>query len=195
LKYGARMSSRSGTLADLAIIVMALPVIGRLALDAFDSKSTRAELDQRRPAPEAAWKGGEILPKLHGVEFDRAERTVILFLKSTCRFCTESMPCYEQLVRLRKAGHSPFQLVAVSTEAKAALEAYLSSHGIEVDRALTIERAQLRELKLAGTPTLILVDRTGTVIEQWRGMIPEPQVRNVLALIAGTSSALSREGS
>jgi hypothetical protein len=62
------------------------------------------------------------------------DRTVVLFLHSQCRFCTESMDVYRELKRrsLRAPhGRREFDLKVRGVEPVPVLESYLTAHGIQ----------------------------------------------------------------
>lgn len=46
---------------------------------------------------------------------------------------------------------------------------YLNEHGISADE---IKQTSLNNINVRGTPTLIMVDRSGTVLQSWVGKLP-----------------------
>ena len=71
------------------------------------------------------------------------------------------------------------RLVAVSREEPARNRAFLSSGGVSVDAALSLDASHIR---LAVTPTLILVRRNGVVIKSWVGRLNPQGEEDVLRL-------------
>jgi thioredoxin-related protein len=116
---------------------------------------------------------GKELP-LSGVDWSKNERTLILALSSTCRFCTMSAPFYQRLASERKN----VRLIAVLPQPEAESQKYLSDLGVSVDE---VRRVSMRSLGVRGTPTLILVDGAGVVTGEWRGKLAENQEHEVLS--------------
>jgi len=125
------------------------------------------------PKP-ATYQPGETVSAITGVSYAAANRTGVLFVRSTCQFCTESMPFYQELV---KGGAT---LVAISGEPKKNLDAYLDSHGLSIASA-TVERTSWP--KLSGTPTLVVVDSAGKVVGSWVGLLSATDQRRVRELL------------
>ncbi len=101
---------------------------------------------------------GDPLPGLAGLDPRAAERTVVLALNSRCRFCTESMPVYRELVRGREPGR--VRVVAHSAEPEAQFRAYLAAQSLAVDVVLGPDSGRL---PVHATPTALVVDRSGIV--------------------------------
>ncbi len=117
---------------------------------------------------------GDAVPAIAGLPYEAADRTVVLFVRSTCHYCTESAPCYRELV---KGGA---KLVAISLEPKTSLDDYLRAQGLAIESA-TVDRTAWP--KLSGTPTMIVVDRTGHVVASWLGMLPAAEQQRARSLL------------
>ena len=129
----------------------------------------------RPTAPKTTtYQPGETVSAIAGVPYAAAKRTAVLFVRSTCQYCTESMPFYQELV---KGGAT---LVAISGEPKKSLDAYLDEHGLAIASA-TVERASWP--KLSGTPTLVIVDGAGKVVGSWVGLLSATDQRRVRELL------------
>jgi peroxiredoxin len=126
-----------------------------------------------QPKP-TTYQSGETVSAITGVPYAAAKRTAVLFIRSTCHYCTESMPFYQDLM---KGGA---RLVAISGEPQESLNAYLDEHGLSIESA-TVERASWP--KLTGTPTLLIVDDTGRVVKSWIGLLSAPDQQAVRELL------------
>jgi len=120
------------------------------------------------------YEPGETVAAITGVSYAAAKRTAVLFIRSTCHYCTESVPFYQDLMR------GGARLVAISGEPQESLNAYLDEHGLAIESA-TVERASWP--KLTGTPTLLIVDDSGRVVKSWVGLLPAPDQQAVRELL------------
>lgn len=91
---------------------------------------TRAFLVRPSAATDgsAYYTPGEVLPPIENLDLAKAPRTLIFVVSSSCRFCTESMPFYQEVVRQRQGAKSKVQLIMLGQEDQTSLEAYLSKH-------------------------------------------------------------------
>lgn len=106
-----------------------------------------------------------------GVDFSTADSTVLLFIRSSCQFCTDSMPFYQTLrERMAAAGSARgSRMVVVTTDSRATATSYLGGHGVVVDDIRAGERFPD---KIWATPTVVVVSRDGRVRGTWRGQLP-----------------------
>jgi peroxiredoxin len=116
---------------------------------------------------------------LPDVEWPHAERTVVLALSTTCHFCTESAAFYRQL--LKKRGNVP--VIAVLPQATTESKKYLDRLNLRFDETKQIN---LESIGVEGTPTLIVLDGHGAVIESWVGKLSDTEQSNVLRRVLET---------
>ena len=104
-----------------------------------------------------------------------ADRALLVVLSTKCRFCTESASFYARLTEKRFDN-----IVFVFAESSSAGEEYLK--GLDLWRPATrIARLNLTEIGVTATPTLILLDRGGKVLDSWIGKLDETRERDVIA--------------
>ena len=162
------LTKRIELLANVAIIVVALLLGGVLV--------KRYLLPQAESTPAQARIQPGTKLSVPGVEWGKNERTLLLVLSTSCHFCTESSPFYQRLAQ-EKARKGGVGLVAVMPQSVDESQKYLNDHGVSVD---DIKQASLDTVQARGTPTLILADRTGTVVESWVGKLPAEKEAEVL---------------
>ncbi len=159
------MKARLETIANLTIIVtgitMMVLVISRVVGD-----------QERTPLPLRQYQVGEKLAAGFPVDFSQSPQTLLLMLSSKCQYCSESLPFYHDVLSAQQANPRVTRLVALGTEDKASLAQYLTQHGLTFDDVVSVS---LDKIKLRGTPTLVLVDRLGTVKAVWPGFITDDQ--------------------
>ncbi|MDQ3917917.1 MAG: hypothetical protein M3348_05525 [Acidobacteriota bacterium] len=162
-------------LANVAIITAAL------LLGAALVKRLLLPDSARRGAIEASQvKPGEKL-LLPGVDWQKGERTLVMVLSTECHYCSESAPFYQRLAQER-VKHAGVSLVAVLPQDTNESTKYLCDHGIAVDE---VRQVPLSAVPVKGTPTLIVVDKTGLVVSAWFGKLPAEKEGEVLSLFLG----------
>ncbi|HEX7184960.1 MAG TPA: hypothetical protein VF756_24245 [Thermoanaerobaculia bacterium] len=166
--------SKLDTIANIAIILVCLIAATILIRNTFFPP------EPPRPpgAPEEA-KVGERFEALQKVVPAGSERALVVALSPTCHFCTESMPFYKKLVDQRNQAGSPVKVIAAvpSQAAQAEESKTLSSAGVQPDAVVTVN---FRDIKVPGTPTILLVDNKGEVLNVWVGKLDEGREEEVL---------------
>ena len=109
---------------------------------------------------------GDVLPQVEGFRYSDAPKTLLLFVSTQCRFCTESMPFYKRLSTGK--GRGTFQFVVVGAEPVNTLREYIGDFAVEPDRIITVSRGLF---EVSATPTAIVADGTGRVRGYWRGLL------------------------
>lgn len=168
------MTKKLDVLANLAIIVTCLLAIGIMLSKAGMLPAERFFSDK----PQT----GDSLPALWRVKSGNAAPAVVAVLRSTCGFCTESMPLYRELTRIRRnrAGTAvPF--IVVSNESPETITKYLSSHGVTASRIVTVPTAAMGA---PGTPTLFVVDDDGRIVIREVGRLSDTKGRALVAKVA-----------
>ena len=157
-------------IANMAVILLAL-VVGAVFLK--DRLSHDPEPNQIRV--------GDKLPNLDGWDWSAHERTLVLILRKGCHFCEDSAPFYQRLAVLQKQGVTTSPVVAVFPDSADVVEHTVQSEGLEVR---TVSGVSLEELKIVGTPTLLLVDKRGKVLNAWIGVLSPRQELEVIKAMA-----------
>ena len=142
---------------------------------------TRPVVAQRQELE--SYKPGETV-SVQDVDLKEADATLLMFVRSTCVFCTDSMPFYSRLTRELRARPSSksLRVVVVTTDDSQTAATYLEKYAVQVD---TIIAKTLPPSKVRATPTLLLVSRDGHVKNAWTGRLPqlqEEQVRRAIGL-------------
>jgi hypothetical protein len=130
---------------------------------------------QAGAAPDKLESGRRI--SLPGVDWTKNSRTLVLALSTTCHFCSESASFYKQITQTRA---SNVGLIAVLPQSKNDSNNYLKRLGVSVDELV---QTPLSLLGVKGTPTLILIDSSGTVLDSWRGKLVSDQESAVISQV------------
>jgi hypothetical protein len=126
----------------------------------------------RRPPSTSQIKPGTKL-EVPEVNWNKNGQTLILALSENCKFCTESAPFYQRLVKER----GKTSLVAVLPQPVEQGRKYLESLGVDIS---DVRQVSFPAVGLRGTPTLILADNNGVAIESWIGKLPANREEDVL---------------
>ena len=161
------MKNKLEVATNLVVIAFAL-VVGSLFLK--DRLSTAA--------PESSEvKAGDKLTNLDGWDWGAHDQTLVLVLRKGCHFCEDSAPFYQRLTSQPQQEGSNSTIVAVFPDTADTVKEVVQSEGLRVH---TLAGVPLERLKISATPTLLLVDRGGTVLNAWIGMLSPRQELEVM---------------
>ena len=142
-----------------------------------------------------AARGPEVTPgmkiEIDGVDWQAPPLTTVLALNTSCRFCTESAAFYREISRAAAAVDVPVLALFPQTESEG--RAYLGTLEVRVD---DVRQIRLSTVRVRITPTVIVVDRQGTVLRAWHGRLASELEQEVLAFIGsrGTASRMQQKG-
>ncbi|HEX8282260.1 MAG TPA: hypothetical protein VF588_02855 [Pyrinomonadaceae bacterium] len=166
----SNISKKIEVAANVAILVVAL-LLGVVLVK-------RYLLPSPPPVPqseEQRLKPGDKLA-LADVDWGRSKKTLVMVLSTNCHFCTESAPFYQRLAR-EKSGRDDVRLLAVLPQSVEESRKYLDTNGVSVTE---VRQAQPGAVGVRGTPTLIIVNSSGAVVDSWVGKLPRDKEDEVL---------------
>ncbi len=116
---------------------------------------------------------------VEGIDWSKSEQTMVLFLSTQCGYCKKSEPFYH---RLNGEPRDPqaARLIAVFPQPNQNGKEYLEQAHIVVD---DLRQRPATDLRVRGTPTLVLVDRNGIVRNKWEGLLSPAQEAEVMTLL------------
>lgn len=168
------------TAVNISLILLALTlvvILGKNYLFPDNSSKTLAKGDR------LSFSNGK---------FENRPKTLLLFLRSGCEFCSNSAPFYKQILS-ETATLADVKIAAVFSEKDAKAEAYLQGLGLG---DVELRRIDFVVAGVTGTPTVVLIDEKGVVKEFWRGFLsPRKRVelKQQLGLPASTDFLVKRE--
>lgn len=125
--------------------------------------SVWADGGRRTAAPsKAPYARGEKFVVPAGVSLEPGQRSILIFVRSGCIYCKQSMPFYRELM----GGKMQARLIVLGAESKETLATYCASYGLSPD---SIASVPMGATKFAVTPTLVVVEPDGTVVDAWTG--------------------------
>lgn len=132
------------TASDIAVIALLL-LVGYVVVRKYLLPSSQAPRMIR---------SGDQLPSLPNITWAGHSRNIILVLRKGCPFCERSVPFYRTILQ-RAAGKSNTEVVAVFPDSPIVASAVTKSERLAVK---TVGGVPLQNLRIFGTPTLILAD-------------------------------------
>ncbi len=170
-----------------AIAFLALCVVGcAMGIKALGAPAApvvrTGSVARTAPAPPPTYTVGEKLT-LAGVDFEAAEQTLLLVVRKGCRFCDESMPFYKQLGDDASIAKRTRLVIAAPDEEQVSREE-LAKQAVRVDQVVKVSAGQL---KVRGTPTAILVDRSGAVRQVFIGRLDEAKQQELVGALKAAS--------
>jgi hypothetical protein len=135
-----------------------------------------ANFRRSEPVAKSAVAAGTAL-QAPDIDWSGHDSTLIIALSTQCRFCDQSIPFHQAL-----ATHASGHLAVVSSFVQGSEEGrkYLSAHGISVGAVVKESPASLG---VHSTPTLLLADKKGRVIQSWVGRLSDSEQKAVLEKI------------
>lgn len=126
---------------------------------------------------------GNVGAAMSQLGLSRHERTLVLALKIGCQYCERSMPFYRRLVAEGRSRptQSAFLQVALPDEAKLA-ENYLKIQGLDVP---FVAGLNLADLRISGTPTVLLLSANGDIKKAWVGALEPSAEQEVMSVYLG----------
>ena len=137
---------------------------------------------QRPPGSPPQVEKGERFDQLKAVVPAGTNRALVVAASPTCHFCNDSMPFYKKIIDQRNQKGSPVKFIAAvpAEQAKAEEAQKFASAGAQPDSMVQID---FSSIKVPGTPTVLLVDNNGKVLDVWVGMLDEDRQEDVLEVL------------
>lgn len=134
----------------------------------IDQRMVRSRQEPRRSTPSDFIGRRLDFPE---ISWSTQRRSVVLAISSHCRYCIHSTPLYRSLgsAAAAKSGRGNGALVVVTFEPVETMEAFLAQQGIVATKVLHVDFDSLR---VRSTPTLLLVDAQGKVVDAFVGLVP-----------------------
>lgn len=113
---------------------------------------------------------------LPAISWQDSPKNVVLALSSYCGYCRASAPFYRSLASASQKGH--FRTIAVLREPPG-VGGVASALGVDGLPSNNLYHVDLETIGVKATPTLMIVDGTGTVTASWSGRLAVSQEKEV----------------
>jgi thioredoxin-related protein len=171
------------TAANIAIIVVCAIAAVVLIRNQFFPKQAAG------PGNMPQIEKGEKYAQLKDVIPAGANRALVVAVQPGCHFCNDSMPFYKRLLDERNQKGSAVKFVAAvpanekpeeAQKTVAAESEKFAAVGAQPDKMVNLD---FSAIKVPGTPTLVLVDNSGKVLNVWVGKLDEGSEKEVLKVL------------
>ena len=122
--------------------------------------------------------------KLPGINFSPEHNSLILALSTACHFCQQSLPFYQELTA---KANGQLDVIGLFPQPEAEAKKFFDDAHV---RATQVVSAGLDVIGVSATPTLLLVDSKGKVIDAWMGELDDKGRQQLVGrVLPGVSSA------
>src|SRR6266568_7197690 len=164
-----KLNQKAELAANILIVVVAALLIGVIVQKYFFSKS--ATINQQARVQPAIGSHVKLLDESRANQ----SKTLILALQTGCHFCNESAPFYKRLIETIKDKN--IKLVAVFPTSVEESKAHLNELGLT---NLEVKSSPLENIQVSGTPTLILTNEKGEIMNFWLGKLTPDKEAEVI---------------
>jgi thiol-disulfide isomerase/thioredoxin len=167
-------------LANVAIVLIAVFLVGIVIKNFLATPEPAASAPSNVPAnPKPAVSlTGKPMP-LQNIDWAKNKKTLVLYISNKCHFCTESAPFYQRLAQ--EAAGKDIKLAAVLPQPVEQGQEYLKK--LNVVGIDSVYQNSLSSLGVRGTPTILLVDENGKIINSWMGKLNSDRENQVLSIL------------
>lgn len=136
---------------------------------------------KRRPQirPDIGLHQGTVLQQPANVDYTAAPRTLLLVMNTECHYCQESLSFYKKLANLSAVARKT-QIVGLFPNSKTVVGEYTQRNQLNFK---TVSSPEFQFAKSLGTPTLILTNNKGEVLDFWIGKLSEESELEVVKAV------------
>src|ERR1700687_340929 len=164
----AIIRDRIQTAANIAIILAVCLIGGVIVRDYIAQRTNSRGISSRGISTGTRISVPEI-------DFARVDRTLLIALRQGCRYCDESAPFYKNILARTKDDPS-VHVMAILQQPTEASRKSLEGLGVGVE---DVKRVHFSTIGIGPTPTMLLVDRQGTVKRLWVGKLASEKEADV----------------
>ena len=125
-------------------------------------------LKQPKPLIHVGLRNGDLFPSVAGIDYSKNSKTLLISMSAKCANCDESLLFFHKLREKAINSSDAPRMIALFPESEKEVENYARQ------RRLTLETQSginLKALNMPGTPTVVLVNNKGQIIDFWVGKL------------------------
>lgn len=133
-----------------------------------------------KPKLQSGLQKGVAFKQLSGIPYGDSPQTLFIAMSTKCHYCDESVPFYKHLVEIQR-GNSTTRLIALFPNTQSEVNQYVKDRQLDLN---TIAAVDFNALNVSGTPTMILIDRNGKILDFWVGKLLEGDQLQVVKAVS-----------
>jgi thioredoxin-related protein len=154
-----------------AVIVNAATVLVFVGIGALCFKEGYLPLGFRANKASERLAVGKQLPAFEKYDWRSHRETLLLVLRDGCHYCADSAPFYKRLTELESSrAINNFHILAVFPDPDDVVSNLLKLEQLKLE---SISSVDFGKLGVTGTPTAVLVDQSGKVLDLWVGELDD----------------------
>ena len=169
----SKLKNSLETITNLAVLLAASGVLIALSWGYFAQSQT--------PLAVAGMQRGQSLAQLPTVDYAGKTQTLLIAMNTQCQYCTESVSFYNTLADRVRPGSKGTRIVAVFPNKKDEVQKYVDSNGFRLE---TLADVDFATLNVSFTPTVMLVDSHGKLIDFWIGKVSTDIEQQILSTVS-----------
>lgn len=166
---------------NVAVLLAAMTVVAVFGVSLLSGKNAQAKKESTKPT-QSQLQTGQILPQLNGIDYTAAPRTLMIMMSTKCKFCLASVPFYRQISEMGETKGGSLHVVAAFPNSSEGVVQFAAENHFPLE---AVANLNLDEVGLRYTPTLVLVDKSGTILNTWVGQLTPEGEKNVLERLTG----------
>jgi hypothetical protein len=156
--------------SNIAVLVVAMALLGAIVSTRWWQRSGDVKF-------ENGLQKGHAFAQLPSIDYGATRQTLIAVLSTKCNYCTESLPFYRRLLEKQQRAQQATRIVAVFPNPQTEVDQYKQQNQLNLESLPAVNSSTLG---VTGTPTLILVDSAGRVVDFWIGKLSEAEQQQVI---------------
>lgn len=158
---------------NVAVLLVAMVVLATIASNLL--------------APSVSLEGGlrkgGAFPQLPGVDYGKSSKTLLTSLSVRCDYCSESLPFLKEVARIHADAANAVRIIAVFADPESEVKRYIDQRQLNFP---AVSGADLKTLNLSATPTYVLVDSNGRIVDFWIGKPSTDVEQQIVKAITST---------
>lgn len=155
--------------------------VGVIALVAFVIAAFALNYRKVQPQLQPGLQKRAVMRDLQGVKYADSRQTLVIGLSTRCEYCDASVSFYNHLAEFQRNKAQTVRIIAVFPNSLDEVLQYVEQTQLKL-RA--IPAADFVSLNVNGTPTMILVDDHGRIIDFWVGKLSSADEQHVIRNIS-----------
>jgi hypothetical protein len=137
-------------------------------------------LKQPKPNIHVGLRNGDLFPSVAGIDYSKNSKTLLISMSTKCASCVEGLPFFQKFREKTFGSPDSLRIIALFPESEKEVENYAR------ERHLTLETQSginLKALNMLGTPTIVLINNKGQIVDFWIGKLSndiEQQISHAL---------------